>query len=218
MPPSTPSTAATTAPAGMARRVGAAGTHHRVGVDMDQLTGRRPDAQDGIDIALRMDARELLDAWLRGATEAVAGPRTPRRPGCRRRPRAAGPAARDGSRPVSCSRNDGWLISSVIASPLARFDDLRQSRPQPVVRCEVALFMLRSLAVAALVLVHGAGVCPGNHVPAEECRRGYPISQLSVSPTQLNLRGRNFLRPPVIKPGEARKSPIARPPTIAWAT
>lgn len=33
----------------------------------------------------------------------------------------------------------------------------------------------------------------------------YPISQLSVSPTQLNMWGPNFLRPPVIKAGEARE-------------
>lgn len=33
----------------------------------------------------------------------------------------------------------------------------------------------------------------------------YPISQLSVSPTQLNMWGPNFLRPPAIsRPGEAR--------------
>ena len=35
---------------------------------------------------------------------------------------------------------------------------------------------------------------------------GYPISQLSVSPTQLNFWGPNFLRPPVIKPGEVREA------------
>ena len=50
----------------------AAFAHHRVAVDMDALAGRRPHAQDRLDIVLRMDARHRLDRGRRrgGAHEA----------------------------------------------------------------------------------------------------------------------------------------------------
>ena len=46
---------------GMARRFGAFGTHDGVGVDLHQFAGRRPDAQDRVDILLRVNARQLLE-------------------------------------------------------------------------------------------------------------------------------------------------------------
>jgi len=64
--------------------------------------------------------------------------------------------------------------------------------------------MLRSLAVAALVLVSGEAFAQETMFRLKNAT-GYPISQLSVSPTQLNFWGPNFLRPPVIKPGEVRE-------------
>jgi len=88
--------------------------------------------------------------------------------------------------------------------PLARFGDLRQSHPQPIDRCEVVLFKLRSLAVAALVLFAGQASAQETTFRLKNSME-YPISQLSVSPTQLNMWGPNFLRPPVIRPGEARE-------------
>jgi hypothetical protein len=87
--------------------------------------------------------------------------------------------------------------------PLARFGDLRQSHPQPVDRCEVVLFKLCSLAVAALVLFAGQASAQETVFRLKNSME-YPISQLSVSPTQLNMWGPNFLRS-VIRPGEARE-------------
>ncbi|WP_043284179.1 hypothetical protein [Reyranella massiliensis] len=64
--------------------------------------------------------------------------------------------------------------------------------------------MLRSLAVAALVFCSGEAFAQETMFRLKNAT-GYPISQLSVSPTQLNFWGPNFLRPPVIKPGEVRE-------------
>ena len=41
--------------------LGAALAHHRVAVDMDVLAGAGTDAEDGLDIVLRMHPRQLLD-------------------------------------------------------------------------------------------------------------------------------------------------------------
>ena len=64
--------------------------------------------------------------------------------------------------------------------------------------------MLRSLAVAALVLFTGQASAQETTFRLKNSMQ-YPIAQLSVSPTQLNMYGPNFLRPPVIKAGEARE-------------
>ena len=111
----------------VAGSVGAAGTHHRVGVDMDQLTGGRPNAQNGIDIAPRMDARQLFDGGFGGHEAFQAGEFL------------VGQDGRDCAQPV---RSLGVVVAGVVLekrwmtdqqrhrAPLARFDDLRQSRPQ----------------------------------------------------------------------------------------
>jgi hypothetical protein len=43
------------------RRLGAAGAHGGVAVDHDDLAGRRPDAQDRLDVVCRMHALQLLE-------------------------------------------------------------------------------------------------------------------------------------------------------------
>jgi hypothetical protein len=65
------------------------------------------------------------------------------------------------------------------------------------------LFKLCSLAVAALVLFAGQASAQETVFRLKNSME-YPISQLSVSPTQLNMWGPNFLRS-VIRPGEARE-------------
>lgn len=62
----------------------------------------------------------------------------------------------------------------------------------------------RRLAVAALLLA-AAPVWAQETAFILRNSTGYPIDQLSVSPTQLNMWGPNFLHPPPIKPGESRK-------------
>jgi len=64
--------------------------------------------------------------------------------------------------------------------------------------------MLRTMIAVALSL--GAGEAFAQETTFRlKNSTAYPISQLSVSPTQLNMWGPNFLRPPVIKAGEARE-------------
>lgn len=64
--------------------------------------------------------------------------------------------------------------------------------------------MLRCLAVAALFLFAGPAFAQETIFLLKNAT-AYPISQLSVSPTQLNMWGPNFLRPPVIAAGQARE-------------
>ena len=64
--------------------------------------------------------------------------------------------------------------------------------------------MLRTLVVAALCLGAGEALAQETTFRLTNAT-GYGISQLSVSSTQLNMWGPNFLRPPVIKPGESRE-------------
>lgn len=63
---------------------------------------------------------------------------------------------------------------------------------------------LRFLAVAALVLFAGEAFAQETMFRLKNSM-AYPIAQLSVSPTQLNMWGPNVLRPPVIRPGEVRE-------------
>ena len=52
--------------------LGAALAHHRVAIDMDVLAGTGADPQDGLDIILRMHARQLLERGLgRGHTRQL---------------------------------------------------------------------------------------------------------------------------------------------------
>lgn len=64
--------------------------------------------------------------------------------------------------------------------------------------------MMRSLAAAALVLFAGQASAQETSFRLKNSTE-YPIAQLSVSPTQLNMWGPNFMRPPVLRPGEARE-------------
>lgn len=73
------------------------------------------------------------------------------------------------------------------------------------------MFKLCSLAVAALILFAGQASAQETIFRLKNSTE-YPISQLSVSPTQLNMWGPNFLRPPVIRPGEAREVSYKAPP------
>jgi hypothetical protein len=90
------------------------------------------------------------------------------------------------------------------APPLARFGDLRQTLTQPVIGREVVLSMLFRSVAAALVLSAGP-------VAAQETSfllknsTGYPISELSVSMTQFNMWGPNFLKPPPIAASQSRE-------------
>ena len=63
---------------------------------------------------------------------------------------------------------------------------------------------LRCLAFVALVLFAGQAAAQETMFRLKNSME-YPISQLSVSPTQLNMWGPNFLWPPAIRPGEARE-------------
>ncbi len=64
--------------------------------------------------------------------------------------------------------------------------------------------MFRSLAVAAVFLAAGSAHAQETRFLLKNAT-AYPIDQLSVSMSQLNMWGPNFLRPPVIKAGEARE-------------
>ncbi|WP_422031411.1 hypothetical protein [Reyranella sp.] len=63
---------------------------------------------------------------------------------------------------------------------------------------------LHCLAAAVLVLFAGQASAQETTFRLKNSME-YPIAQLSVSPTQLNMWGPNFLRPPAIRPGEARE-------------
>ena len=64
--------------------------------------------------------------------------------------------------------------------------------------------MLRSLIVVAFSLFAGGAVAQETSFLLVN-RTGYPISQLSVSPTQLGFWGPNVLHPPAIQNGQARQ-------------
>jgi len=66
------------------------------------------------------------------------------------------------------------------------------------------LSKLHCLVVAVLVLFAGQASAQETTFRLKNSM-AYPIAQLSVSPTQLNMWGPNVLRPPVIKAGEARE-------------
>lgn len=76
--------------------------------------------------------------------------------------------------------------------------------------------MWRSLMAAALSLA-------GGEVLAQETSfllinaTGSPISQLAVSPTDLNMWTPNFLRPPPVRPGERRQITFNAPTSYCQA-
>ena len=76
--------------------------------------------------------------------------------------------------------------------------------------------MLRSLVVAALSLAAWPSLAQEtsflliNGTP-------YPISQLAVSPTDLNMWTPNFLRPPEVRAGERRQITFNAPTTFCQA-
>ena len=63
---------------------------------------------------------------------------------------------------------------------------------------------LHCLVAAVLVLFAGQASAQETTFRLKNSM-AYPIAQLSVSATQLNMWGPNVLRPPVIKAGEARE-------------
>mgnify|MGYP006150155739 CR=1 FL=1 len=67
--------------------------------------------------------------------------------------------------------------------------------------------MLRSIVVAVLSLFAGSALAVDTTFLLVNST-AYPISELSVSQTQLSMWSPNLLRPPVIKAGESRQMPV----------
>ncbi len=64
--------------------------------------------------------------------------------------------------------------------------------------------MLRSIAVAVLSLFAGSALAVDTTFLLVNST-AYPISEMSISQTDLGMWSPNLLRPPVIRPGEARQ-------------
>lgn len=76
--------------------------------------------------------------------------------------------------------------------------------------------MIRGLVVAALALAATPSLAQETSFLVIN-GTGYPISQLAVSPTDLNMWTANVLRPPPIKAGERRQVTFNAPTTYCQA-
>ena len=76
--------------------------------------------------------------------------------------------------------------------------------------------MLRSLVAAALLLGAGEALAQETSFLLINAT-GYPISQVAVSPSLLNIWTPNVLRPPPIKAGERRQVTFNAPTTYCQA-